>query len=78
MQKNYIMNLQYVVNNIGERVSAIVPVSELETLLKKCRKLEAKVDVLIGIQNGFKELKTVKQNGSELQTLEDFLNENRH
>ena len=65
------MNLQYIINEKGERVSAIVPFKQWEELTTSHEKLQAKLNVLLSIQEGMQEVQSRKN----LQTLESFLNE---
>jgi hypothetical protein len=56
-------------------MSAVVPFQKWESLTEQYRKLQAKINVLLGIQDGLKEIKTAKRKGKKLQTLDAFLNE---
>jgi hypothetical protein len=67
--------VQYIVDSHGNRTAAIVPFMEWETMTEQYRKLQNKVDVLLGIQDSLNEIRRAKRQGEELQTLEEFLHE---
>jgi hypothetical protein len=67
--------LQYIVDNSGNKVSVIVPVTDWEKLNNQYQKLLNKLDVLQGIKDSINEIKASKKNAKELQSLSDFLNE---
>lgn len=67
--------IQYIVDSHGNRTAAIVPFLEWETMTEQYRKLQNKIDVLLGIQDSLNEIRQAKRKGEELQTLEAFLHE---
>ncbi|MDR0814912.1 MAG: hypothetical protein LBN37_04070 [Bacteroidales bacterium] len=69
-------SIQYLTDNRGNRTAAVVPFIEWESLTERYNKLQAKISVLLGIQEGLQEVRQAKRKGEELQTLNDFLNEN--
>lgn len=69
--------LQYIIDNDGQKKSVIVPFKEWEELNQRYEKLNTKVQILTGLQEGIKEVKIARKSGKKLQTLADFLNESR-
>jgi hypothetical protein len=67
--------IKYIVDKKGNKISAIVPVIEWEKQRDAYRKLQNKIDVLLGIQESLKEIKQSKHTNEKLQTLSEFLNE---
>jgi hypothetical protein len=67
--------IQYITDNRGNKMSAVVPFQEWESLTEQYRKLQTKINVLLGIQDSLKEIKQAKWKGEKLQTLDAFLNE---
>jgi hypothetical protein len=67
--------VQYIVDSMGNRTSAIVPLHDWEILTEQYHKLQAKINVLLGIQDSMKEIKQAKHKGEKLQTLDEFLYE---
>ena len=72
-----IANIQYVIDNSGNKTSVILPFSEWKKLNANYQKLKNKLDILQGIQDSMEEIKDAKRKGNKLQTLTDFLDENR-
>ena len=68
------MPVQYIVDNNGKKVFAIVPFSEWESTMEKYRKLQNKLDILLGIHESMREIRMRKKN-TELQTLNSFLDD---
>jgi len=66
---------KYIVDDKGHKTSVLVPVKTWEDLNEKYKKLNKKLAILTGIQNGLQEVKESKQKGKSLQTLSDFLSE---
>ena len=71
-------SVHYIVDDIGNKVSVIVPFKEWENLQSKYQMLLNKIDVLNGIQESMIEIKLAKQAGTKLQTLNQFLDEYRN
>jgi hypothetical protein len=69
--------VQYIVDDHGNRTAAIVPFIEWETLTEQYHKLQNKVNVLLGIQDSLHEIRQAKLTGEPLQTLDAFLHESR-
>jgi len=67
--------LKYIVDNRGVKTSVIVPYEKWEKINENYHKLQNKLKVFLAIQEGLREIKTAKKQGSKLQTLSDFLNE---
>ena len=68
-------NVQYVMDNMGNKTSVIIPFNEWNEFNLKYQKLVNKLRVLTGIKEGIREVKEAKEKGKKLQTLNDFLNE---
>ncbi len=69
--------IQFIIDNEGHKKSVIVPYKQWEELNQRYEKLNNKVQVLTGIQEAMKEVAQARKTGKKLQTLTDFLNENR-
>ena len=67
--------LKYIVDEKGHKTSVLVPVKTWENLNEKYKKLDKKLSILTGIQNGINEVKDAGTNGKSLQSLSDFLSE---
>jgi hypothetical protein len=67
--------LKYLIDDKGHKTSVLVPVKAWEDLNEKYKKLNKKLAVLTGIQQGLLEVKESRKNGKSLQTLSDFLSE---
>ncbi len=68
-------NVQYVMDNMGNKTSMIIPFNEWNEFNLKYQKLLNKLRVMTGIKEGIREVKEAKAKGKKLQTLNDFLNE---
>ena len=69
--------IQYIIGNDGQKKSVIVPVKQWEDLNQKYEKLAKKVEILTGLQESIQEVKQARKSSKKLQTLADFLDENR-
>jgi hypothetical protein len=67
--------MQYIVDNRGVKTSVIVPFDKWEKINGDYHKLQNKLKVFLAVQEGLREIKAAKKQGSKLQTLSDFLNE---
>jgi hypothetical protein len=67
--------LKYIVDDEGHKTSVLVPVKTWDDLNEKYKKLNKKLAILTGIQDGIAEVKEQRQKGKSLQTLSDFLSE---
>lgn len=67
--------LQYVVDESGNKSSVLVPLKVWEDLNTNYQKLQAKLEVLNGINEGLNEVRQAKKTGRKLQTLKEFLND---
>jgi hypothetical protein len=67
--------LKYIVDDKGHKTSVLVPVKTWDELNDKYKKLNKKLSILTGIQQGVTEVKEHKSKGKSLQTLSDFLSE---
>lgn len=68
-------DLQYMVDEKGDKTSVLVPLKTWEKLHIDYSRLQKKLKVLTGIQQGLKEVKDARFSGKKLQTLQDFLSE---
>jgi hypothetical protein len=68
--------LKYIIDENGHKTSVLVPLKTWEDLNEKYKKLNKKLAILTGIQEGINEVKESRANGKSLQTLSDFLSEN--
>ncbi len=69
--------IQFIIDNEGHKKSVIVPYKQWEELNQRYEKLNNKVQILTGVQEAMKEVTHARKTGKKLQTLTDFLNENR-
>ncbi|GAA4439090.1 hypothetical protein GCM10023188_35150 [Pontibacter saemangeumensis] len=69
--------IQFIVDNEGHKKSVIVPYKQWEELNQRYEKLNNKVHILTGIKEALEEVAHSRKTGKKLQTLSDFLNENR-
>ena len=67
--------LKYIVDDSGRKTSVLVPVKTWNELNEKYKKLNKKLAILTGIQQGITEVKEHRSKGTSLQTLSDFLSE---
>ena len=67
--------LKYIIDDKGHKTSVLVPVKTWDDLNEKYKKLNKKLAILTGIQEGFAEVKEKRLKGQSLQTLSDFLSE---
>ncbi|MDR1592084.1 MAG: hypothetical protein LBS16_04275 [Prevotellaceae bacterium] len=70
--------IQFITDYEGKKISAVVPYRHWQTMNARYIKLQNKLSVLLGIQEGITEILSAKQNALELQTLSDFLDECNH
>jgi len=69
------LQLQYITDAVGNKNAVVISYSEWMDFQAQYQKLLNKLDVLNAIRNGIKEVKTARQKGEALQSLEDFLHE---
>ena len=67
--------MKYITNAKGKKTSVVVPLKDWETLNDNYTKLLNKLQVLTGIKNGVKEVRSARKTGNKMQTLKSFLNE---
>ncbi|GAC1301287.1 MAG: hypothetical protein NVSMB24_03800 [Mucilaginibacter sp.] len=67
--------LKYIIDDKGHKTSVLVPVKTWDELNDKYKKLNKKLAILTGIQQGIIEVKEHRSKGKSLQTLSDFLGE---
>ncbi len=65
--------LKYIIDESGQKTSVLVPVKVWEDLNANYHKLQNKLAVFSSIKEGFREVKSAKKTGKNLQTLNDFL-----
>ena len=65
--------LKYIVDDSGNKTSVLVPVTVWEDLNNNYAKLQSKLTILSGIDDGLTEVERAKRSGKKLQTLKDFL-----
>jgi uncharacterized coiled-coil DUF342 family protein len=66
--------MQYIINKKGQKTSVLVPYKDWERL-NNVAKLQKKLEVLTGINEGLQEIRSAKKNGKKLKTLTEALNE---
>ncbi len=67
--------IKYMIDESGQKTSVLVPLKTWEKINEEYNKLQNKLKVLVGIQDGAKEVKSSRKSGKQLQTLKDFLKE---
>lgn len=67
--------LKYMIDENGEKTSVLVPIRTWEKINQEYTKLQNKLKVFTGINQGLSELKEARKSGKKLQTLKDFLRE---
>ena len=65
--------LKYIVDDSGNKTSVLVPVKVWEDLNNNYAKLQSKLTILSGIDDGLTEVERAKRSRKKLQTLKDFL-----
>ena len=69
------LQLQYITDAAGNKTAVVISYPEWIDFQEQYQKLLKKLDILNAIRNGIKEVKTARQKGEPLQSLEDFLHE---
>ncbi len=67
--------LKYMVDEKGHKTSVLVPIKTWEKINHEYNKLQNKLKVFTGINEGLAEVKEARKSGNKLQTLKDFLRE---
>lgn len=67
--------LKYMVDENGDKTSVLVPIRTWEKMNLEYAKLQNKLKVFNGINQGLSEVKEARKSGKKLQTLKDFLRE---
>jgi len=70
------MDVSYVSDIQGNQTAVIIGIAEWEKLLKKQKRMKAKLDVLTGLQEAANEVNEIKKGKLKKKTLRDFLIEN--
>ncbi len=65
--------LKYIVDETGHMTSVLMSVRVWEQLNTNYQKLQNKLSLFGSINEGLKEVKSVRKSGKNLQTLKDFL-----
>jgi len=65
--------LKYIVDESGQRTSVLVPVKVWDDLNANYQKLQNKLSVFNGIQEGLMEVDRARKSNRKLQTLKSFL-----
>ena len=61
----------------GEKTSVMVPLKTWERINTEYSRLQNKIRVFTGINEGLAEIKVAKKTGRKLQNLKDFLRESK-
>lgn len=70
-------DIQYYINQQGEKTSVIIPYQEWLALNAQVEALQTKLNILIGIQEAMQEVRQARKSGKKLQTLGEFIYEHR-
>ena len=69
--------IKYMIDANGEKTSVMVPLKTWERINAEYSKLQNKIRVFTGINEGLAEIKVAKKTGRKLQNLKDFLRESK-
>jgi hypothetical protein len=67
--------LKYMVDENGDKTSVLVPIRTWEKMNQEYTKLQNKLKVFTGINEGLTEVKEARKSGKKMQNLKDFLRE---
>ncbi|MES2110740.1 MAG: hypothetical protein V4577_18425 [Bacteroidota bacterium] len=67
--------VKYLIDEKGHKTNVLVPVKTWDDLNGQVEKLNKKLSILTGIQEGIAEVKNARAKGKTLQSLSDFLSE---
>ncbi len=70
------MDVSYVSDIKGNQTAVIIGIDEWEKIIKKQKRMKAKLDVLTGLQEAVNEVNLIKKGKLKKKTLRDFLDEN--
>lgn len=70
--------IQYYTDSKGNKVSVIVSFEEWQKLNDRLESLENKLKVFKSVRDGINEVKEARKTNRKLQTLSEFINENRN
>lgn len=70
--------IKYMVDEKGQKTSVLVPIKTWAKINDDYQKLQNKLKVFTGIKSAFDEVKRSRAAGKKLQTLKDYLSENKH
>ena len=70
-------NLQYIHDDKGIKTAVIVPYDKWTKINANYQKIVKKLEIMQAVEDGMIELKNSKNNGDDLQTLSDFVNESK-
>ena len=68
-------DVQFIVDNMGNKTSVIIPFSQWEKQNEKYNLLKKKLDVFIAIKEGIEEVRKARKSGKELKSLNEFLDD---
>lgn len=66
--------IKYMIDDSVTRTSAIVPIKTWMKINDDFKKLQKKLNLLVGLKGALQETKDAKKTGKKLQKLKDFLN----
>lgn len=69
--------IQFYTDGNGNKTSVIVAYEDWLKLNQQLESLQNKLAVVTSVQAGIKEVKAARKSGRKLQTLSDFIDENR-
>ena len=69
--------IKYMIDENGQKTSVLVPLKTWEKINDDFSKLQNKLNILTGIQEGIAEVKSAKKKGRQLESLKDFLSESK-
>ena len=70
------MDVSYVSDIKGNQTAVIIAIEEWEKIIKKQKRMKAKLDVLTGLHEAINEVNLIKKGKLKKKPLREFLNEN--
>ncbi len=70
------MEVSYVSDIKGNQTAVIIAINEWEKIIKKQKRMKAKLDVLTGLQDAVNEVNLIKKGKLKKKTIREFINEN--
>ena len=69
--------IKYMVDEKGQKTSVLIPIKTWAKINEDYKKLQNKINVILGLNSAFSEIKTARSKGKKLQTLNDYIRKKR-